>query len=81
MDFYGYGPVRVVNLKIPHVTNGLWVGCDGLCMVRVVKMPARDIAIFWILSERRVAVSFGVTVSLKIIGLESESKISHSIPL
>jgi len=54
-------------------------------MVRVVKMPARDITIFWIFLEQSVAIEFrsqiGVGVSLKIIGLELESKISHFAPL
>jgi len=33
---------------LTDVTVGLQVGCDGLSMARVVKMPARDITIFWI---------------------------------
>jgi len=31
---------------MPQVTGDLLVGCDGLYMVWVVKMPARDIVIF-----------------------------------
>jgi len=44
-----------------------------------------SIAIFRIFSERSVAVTFrgrfGAEFSLKIIGVEPESKISHSAPL
>jgi len=65
--------------QMSHVMVGLQVGCDGSCMVWVVKMPARDITIFQIFLERSVAVKFRSL--LKIIGLESVSKISHFAPL
>jgi len=73
MDFYGYGLVWVANLTDATCHGGLQVGCDGLCMVRVVKMPACDIALFRIFSMRIVAIKFrsriGVGSSLKIIRL------------
>jgi len=70
---------------MPQVMSVLRVGCDGLCMVQVVKMPACDIAIFRILSERSVDVKFRsrIGVGLKKLSDWSLSKklatLLHSI--